>query len=63
MRDKAEYYLKNGTKLVWLVYPEKQLIEVFRANGDSDFFTINDTLDGEDVLPGFQLPVRQVFAA
>jgi Uma2 family endonuclease len=61
MRERAEYYLANGTRIVWLVYPEKRLIEVFRLNGDSEFFTENDLLDGGDVLPGFTLKVSEVF--
>lgn len=62
LREKATYYIANGAKLVWLVLTEKRLIEIYRANGDVDVLTENDTLDGEDVLPGFTLPVREVFA-
>lgn len=62
MRDKAAYYLANGVRLVWLVITEKRLIEIYRADGDVDLLTETDTLDGEDVLPGFTLPVREVFA-
>ncbi len=61
MREKAEYYIANGCRLVWLIYPEKRLIEVYRANVDSDFLTEQDSLDGVDVLPGFMLPVRDIF--
>lgn len=28
MRKRADYYLAHGTRLVWLVYPEKCLVEV-----------------------------------
>jgi Uma2 family endonuclease len=62
MRDKAAYYLANGAQLVWLVLPDKRLIEIYRASGEVDVLTENDTLDGEAVLPGFTLPVRDVFA-
>lgn len=62
MRDKAAYYLANGAQLVWLVLPEKRLIEIYRASGEIDVLTENDTLDGEAVLPGFALPVQDVFA-
>jgi Uma2 family endonuclease len=61
MRKKASIYLGNGTQLVWLVYPAKRLIEILRADGDSDILTENDTLGGEDILPGFSLPVKQLF--
>jgi Uma2 family endonuclease len=63
MREKAAYYLANGVKLVWLVYPEKQIVEVYRADGDIQILTGEDTLDGGDVLPGFSMVVRTIFEA
>lgn len=62
MREKAAYYVANSSKLVWLVLTDKRLIEIYRANGDVDVLTENDALDGEDVLPGFTMSVREVFA-
>ena len=60
-REKAKVYLKNGTRLVWLVYPGKKLIEVYRPNQDSELLTIEDILEGGEVLEGFTLPIREVF--
>jgi len=61
MRDKADYYLKNGTKLVWLVYPEQRIVEVYAPEVDLKILTERDTLDGSDVLPGFALAVSDIF--
>jgi Uma2 family endonuclease len=61
MRDKAQYYLDNGTQLVWLIYPEKQLVEVYRKDSDIDILTHDDSLLGYDVLPNFELPVSEIF--
>jgi Uma2 family endonuclease len=61
LRDKARFYIANGTRLVWLVYPTKQIIEVYLADGSSDLFKADETLDGGDVLPGFQLAVATIF--
>lgn len=58
--DKAAYYLANGTRLVWLVYPEKKLIEVLSPDS-RQLLDINDTLDGGDVLPGFTIAVKAIF--
>jgi Uma2 family endonuclease len=63
LREKAAYYLANGSKLVWLVYSEKRLIEVYTLDGDVDILTEDDTLTGGDVLPGFELSVRDIFKA
>jgi len=62
-RRRAEYYIANGTRLVWLVYPEKQLVEVYQPNADIQILNIDDVLDGGDVLPGFTLSVRDIFPA
>lgn len=60
MREKALYYLTNGGRLVWLVFPRKQQIEVHTAD-EINVLSISDTLDGGDVLPGFALPVKDIF--
>jgi Uma2 family endonuclease len=61
LREKAEYYLANGTRLVWLVYPAKRLVTVLTPTSE-DILTEDDTLTGGDVLPGFTLSVRDIFA-
>lgn len=60
MADKAAYYLGNGARMVWLVYPKKRLIEVLTAT-DRQLLTQDDTLGGGDALPGFTLAVRALF--
>ena len=62
MRETAEYYLANGTRIVWLVYPAKQLVEVYRAGADVEILTTEDWVSGYDVIPGFEMPVANVFA-
>ena len=61
LRQKAEDYLRFGTKLVWLVFPEEKRIEVYEPDQDVLEFGIDDTLDGGDVLPDFKLAVRDIF--
>jgi Uma2 family endonuclease len=63
MRARATYYLTNGTRLVWLTYPRKQLVEVWHRVDDREIFDITDTLDGGDLLPGFTLAVKDMFPA
>ncbi|HLU08998.1 MAG TPA: Uma2 family endonuclease [Oceanobacillus sp.] len=64
IRSKALFYLANGTRLVWLVFPERRVVEVYHENGDLEVLTErdDDVLDGGDVLPGFRMPLRDVFA-
>ncbi|MDX1995055.1 MAG: Uma2 family endonuclease [bacterium] len=61
LREKAAYYLAHGTRLVWLVDPEKQQVEVYMLGQPPVIYTLEDTLEGGDVLPGFTLPVRSIF--
>ncbi len=60
LREKAQYYLANGSKMVWIVIPEKRLVLVLTLD-DEIILDDADTLDGGDVLPGFTLPVRDIF--
>lgn len=61
LREKIRYYLKNGTRMALLILPNKRLIEVYTPQMEL-ILTENDTLNGGDVLPGFELPVTAVFA-
>jgi Uma2 family endonuclease len=63
MREKARFYVTNGARLVWLVFPAPQIVEVYRPNEPSDILTVNDALDGFDVLPGFSVPIREILTA
>ena len=61
MVDKAAYYLANGVRMVWLIYPEKRLVEVLTPDA-RHLLNDADTLDGGDVLPGFSLSISDIFA-
>lgn len=63
LRDKAAYYLQHGCRLVWLVYPEKRLIEVYTPGHDVELLLPGETLSGGAVLPGLTLAVAVVFGA
>lgn len=60
MREKALYYLKNGSRIVWLVFPAKQEVEVYTEDA-VQVLKANQTLDGGEVLPGFTLSVSTLF--
>ena len=65
LRDKAQLYLDLGSKLVWLVLPDEQSVEVCRHDETGELarevLGPDDTLSGGGVLPGFSLEVRRVF--
>jgi Uma2 family endonuclease len=55
-------WLAAGTKLVWLVDPQRSEVRVHRADGSLAILGSEQSLDGEDTLPGFRCPVSQIFA-
>ena len=61
MRHKAQTYLQHGVRMVWLVFPDQQQIEVYTAD-DTQTLKLADTLDGGAVLPGFTLALSRIFA-
>jgi Uma2 family endonuclease len=63
MRDKAQRWLSFGVRLVWVVWPKQQTIDVWQAGASMPAtLTANDTLTGDAVLPGFTYPVADIFA-
>ena len=54
--------MENGTRLLWLVYPDTRLIDVYRPNQPTLTLKPADTLDGGDVLPGFTASLAAIFA-
>lgn len=60
--SQAESYLARGSRMVWLIYPEKQIVEILTAD-ERHLLTENDTITGEPLFPGLQIPVRELFPA
>jgi len=60
---KINTYLKNGFRLVWVINPKNKIVEVFHQ-GQSDAIKLNlgDVLEGGDVIPGFSMPVAELFS-
>jgi Uma2 family endonuclease len=59
--EKIGVYLAGGVRLVWLVRPVQRTGTVFRPHGPELVLGEHEVLDGEDVLPGFRLPLRDLF--
>jgi Uma2 family endonuclease len=62
MARKIRDYFLCGVQLVWLVDPAKRTVRVYSAPDRNIKLTEDQTLDGGAVLPGFTLPLRQLFA-
>jgi len=63
MGAKARLYLTFGTRLVWVVWPRYQRVDVWHPGDEAPrTLGVADTLDGEDVVPGFTYPVARLFS-
>ena len=62
MARKCNEYFDAGVRLVWIVDPKTSTVAVF--TGPEEFKVLNQdqTLDGGEVLPGFTLSLRELFA-
>jgi Uma2 family endonuclease len=64
-RKKMQYWPQHGVKITWCVNPATREVEVLyapTANKLDPVLEMGDKLDGEQVLPGFKLPVAALFA-
>lgn len=60
VRDKIQMWLEAGVRLVWVVYPALRVVEVWRPGQAERALRAEDMLDGEDVVPGFSVPVKEL---
>lgn len=58
---KVHEYLSVGVRLIWVLYPKTKTAWVFRAIGTGSWLTGSAELDGEDVIPGFKVPLDSLF--
>lgn len=55
-------YFDNSCRLVWVINPDERSVIVYHDPGPSRLLKMTDSLDGEDVIPGFSFPVAELFA-
>ena len=61
IQGKVDDYLRAGVGVVWVADPRARTVTEYRPNTEPRVFGEEDTLTVEDVIPGFQLPVRDAF--
>ncbi len=62
VEEKVDDWLAAGTRLVALVNPRNRTVTLRRPGQDPVILTEPDTLDGGDVVPGWQMAVSDLFA-
>ena len=61
VEEKVEQWLAAGVRLVWVLYPDSRRLHVHRYDGTVSKLRLDDALSGEDVVPGFQCRIGEVF--
>lgn len=60
-RKRGEYF-RSGVRLVWEIDPRLRTARTYTSESAFADLTAADSLDGGSVLPGFALPLAQLFA-
>jgi Uma2 family endonuclease len=58
MMEKVDEYLSQGTKLVWIIICRTREVLICTAQSK---YSVRDVLTAPELLPGFELPVRDIF--
>jgi len=61
MERKRREYFAAGVRQVWMVEPIKRRIRVYKGPEEVVILDEGATLEVENLLPGFRLPVRELF--
>jgi Uma2 family endonuclease len=59
--EKVAMWLAHGCRMVIVVHPRGREVVIHRSPNNIRHLTIDDTIDGEEVVPGWRLPVRELF--
>jgi len=62
LQAKVTDWLQAGVRRVWVVYPDTRSVVVHEPSGRAITLGEEALLDGEDILPGFRCPVKEIFA-
>jgi Uma2 family endonuclease len=59
--DKASEFLRAGSKAVWIVNPRRRNVTVLTPDEGEILYKMGQSIPGGEILPGFELPVAQIF--
>jgi Uma2 family endonuclease len=62
VEEKVFDWLEAGARMVVVLNPRKRAVTVYRSLNNIVVLTDADILDCDDIVPGFQLPVSDIFS-
>jgi len=60
-QNRIQDWLDAGVRLLWVVHTASRSSTVYRPDGTARLLRESDVLEGETVLPGFRLPLAELF--
>lgn len=60
--EKSLAWLDAGCRMVLVAEPRRKVVTVYRSREDIRILTTDEAVDGADVVPGWRLPVAEIFA-
>ncbi len=61
LQAKLEEYLANGAQLGWIIDPINKSVHIYRPNQPCEILAESASVSGENVLPGFELVLAEIF--
>jgi Uma2 family endonuclease len=62
INQKLREFFGSGTRLAWVIDPRRRTVAVYHGPGDpTRILEVADILNGEQVVPGFTMPVTDLF--
>jgi Uma2 family endonuclease len=63
IQQKVDAYLAAGARAVWVADPQRRSLTIRRAGEPPVELGVNDTLTADGIIPGFAVPVAELFQA
>ena len=61
MQEKACDWIGYGTRMVLVVDPDKRLVSVYRSRQEVRVLTVDEAIDGGDIVPGWRVEIGDLF--
>ena len=61
MDERLADFFSSGTQLAWIIHPQEQFVEICHSPVQRKILGSGAVLDGEQLLPGFQYPIADLF--
>jgi Uma2 family endonuclease len=62
VQEKIKEYFKAGVKVIWLILPEEEMVEIYTSRRDVKICIEDDLCTATPVLPAFEIKVSELFA-